>query len=1278
MTDRPTKKAKLMTVFNPAGPPPFSTVGLFTYLRTYARRHDDEDPNSTIESWDECITRVVLASNLQLNVGFTEDELKELFSLLYNLKCSVAGRFLWQLGTKTIDKTGLLSLQNCAFVTVDDPVVPFTWVMNFLMLGAGCGYRVLPEDVAKIPPVKYALITRKETNDADYIVPDSREGWIKLLGRVLKAHFYSGKSFNYSCILLRSKGAPIKGFGGLASGPEVLCNGINGISKILNARAGMKLRPIDALDIMNIIGQVVVSGNVRRCLPKGAMVHTDKGLVPIEDIKVGDMALTTDGYRKVTNTFDQGVQELVEIKTQDGTFRCTPNHKMAVMVTPTTCMWKQASKLSAGDRLASTRVATTGIKTHLPTYSYTPPLHSTTCKNIAVPNLDEDMAWLIGMFQGDGYTYANRDKNGFNAYISIVFGMDEYDMAEKAVEQLQRFGENLRITLKKRRNENSYMVHCQSKQLAWYFDDNVKKPNTPIRVPEYILSAEPSIRLAYIAGVTDADGCLINRPIQVLSTVYEIFARDIQNLLYSCGIESRLKICSEEYPSRVGWQKLHRVNLITLRSQKEFSQIPELMKTMRNNSKSQKANGFPVSMIKNRAPFGPYGVYSAKSINVDSYCIVQGDISLCPVEVFSVEKQEGQEQTYDIEVEEMHEFFCNGYLTHNSAQICLGDCKDQEYLRAKRWDLGNVPNYRCYSNNSVICNDINEVLENEEFWQGYQGNGEPYGLINLKLSRSCGRLGETQYPDPDVQGYNPCVTGDTWVLTSEGGRQVSDLVGKGRVDVMVDGRWYPTTDKGFFRTGYQKVYLLKTVEGYEVKTTANHKFFTSQKEWVELKDLVPGQKLTMHDHSLLMETCVDDTDYKKGFKLGASSRGTSVFPSNMEKSSIAYSKGFVRGFKTGCGKSYYCTNKHILKSIQRLMARVGTHTIIGGNTIYISDDYKPISIIESITELDSEDVYDCTVPATSAFDANGFYVHNCAEQSLNNFESCCLSELYLPNIKTKEELFKCATYMYRVSKHSLSLPCPDSKDTEEVVHRNMRMGIGVTGYLQATEEQKSWLSPCYEYLREYDKKYSLQHGFPPSIKLCTVKPSGTLSLIGGVTSGVHPGYARYYIRRIRIASESPLVEVAKKHGYHCEYVRNFDQTIDPTTMVLSFPYELPEHTIIAENCTAIQQLEYVKRLQTEWSDNSVSCTVYYRKEELPEIKEWLKEHYNNSIKSVSFLLHSEHGFQQAPLEKISKEEYDEMVRNTRPITDVSGICHSKEDEKFIGEQECAGGACPIK
>ena len=454
MTSMQTKENQIVNLKG-LPPPPFNTVGLFTYLRTYARRHNDADPNSTVESWSECIERVVKATNTQLKVGFTNEETTELFSLLYNLKCSVAGRFLWQLGTKTVDKMGLMSLQNCAFVTVNEPVKPFTWVMNFLMLGAGCGYRISLDDIKDFPIVKSSSIIRRDEYDSTYIVPDSREGWVKLLGKVLKAHFYSGESFTYSCVLLRSRGAVIKGFGGLSSGPEVLCDGIKKINDLLNKRAGMKIKSVDALDIMNIIGMIVVSGNVRR-----------------------------------------------------------------------------------------------------------------------------------------------------------------------------------------------------------------------------------------------------------------------------------------------------------------------------------------------------------------------------------------------------------------SAQLALGDCEDTEYLRAKRWDLGNIPNWRCYSNNSIICNNIEEILKNNEFWDAYNGNGEPYGLINLKLSQTCGRIGETQYPDPNVAGYNPCFSGDTLIAVADGRGAVpiKDLATEDK-DVPVYSV-NPESGEVSIKWGRNpritgtNMKLLRIHFGGQHKeeymdVTPNHKFFTTDGRDLTADQLVKGDSLPM-------------------------------------------------------------------------------------------------------------------------------------------------------------------------------------------------------------------------------------------------------------------------------------------------------------------------------------------------------------------------------------------------------------------------------------------------
>lgn len=629
---------------------PFSTVGYITYKRTYARRLNEADATSPTEEFEDTVNRVIASANEQLYVGFTEEEQTRLKKYLMELKGTVAGRFLWQMGTQTVNKLGLASLQNCAFTTINEPVRPFTWAMDMLMLGSGVGYNIQKVNVDKLPVVNadFTAPTRLDVADADFIVPDSREGWVALLGKTLKAAFLSDKkkTFTFSTMNIRGKGAPIKGFGGTASGPEDLCWGIAKISEVLEKRAGRKLRPIDCLDIMNIIGAVVVAGNVRR-----------------------------------------------------------------------------------------------------------------------------------------------------------------------------------------------------------------------------------------------------------------------------------------------------------------------------------------------------------------------------------------------------------------SAQIAIGDSDDVEYLLAKRWDMGNIPSWRAMSNNSVVCNDIKDL--HEYFWDGYEGKGEPYGLINLKLSRKMGRLGETQYPDPDVQGYNPC-----------------------------------------------------------------------------------------------------------------------------------------------------------------------------------------------------------------------------AEQSLASYETCCLAEVWLPNVSSYEEFVDICTLLYRINKHSLALPC-HLDETADIVHKNMRMGIGVTGVLQASEEQKSWLRPAYTQLREFDKQYSEKHNFPTSVKITTVKPSGTLSLLPGVTPGCHPAYAQYMIRRIRISADHPLVQVCREHGYPVEYQQNFDGSEDHSTVVVSFPFAYPEGTVLAKEMTAISQLETVKWLQEVWSDNSVSCTVYYRKEELPEIKKYLAKNYKNNHKSLSFLLHSEHGFKQAPYEEISKEAYEELVAKTRLITKI-------DEASFDGGDECASGACPIK
>ena len=306
-------------------------------------------------------------------------------------------------------------------------------------------------------------------------------------------------------------------------------------------------------------------------------------------------------------------------------------------------------------------------------------------------------------------------------------------------------------------------------------------------------------------------------------------------------------------------------------------------------------------------------------------------------------------------------------------------------------------------------------------------------------------------------------------------------------------------------------------------------------------------------------------------------------------------------------------------------------------------------------------------------DDNVVGTNPCAEISLASYECCNLSELYLNNIQTKEELVDCAKLLYKTQKAIAALPFIHD-ETNKIVHKNMRLGLGVTGVCQALDKI-DWLDECYKELRKFDKEWSKQNGWPRSIKLTTIKPSGTLSLLAGATPGIHPAYSKYYIRRVRMASNDPLVQFCRDLGYPTEYVLNFDGSENHDTVVVEFPCETPDGSIFASDMGVIKQLETVKKLQEVWSDNAVSVTAYYSEEELADLKKWLEDNYANSIKSVSFLLRQKHGFKQAPYEEIDQKTYEKISSKIKNLeqTEMDNI-----GDASLDGLECEGGACPIK
>lgn len=304
---------------------------------------------------------------------------------------------------------------------------------------------------------------------------------------------------------------------------------------------------------------------------------------------------------------------------------------------------------------------------------------------------------------------------------------------------------------------------------------------------------------------------------------------------------------------------------------------------------------------------------------------------------------------------------------------------------------------------------------------------------------------------------------------------------------------------------------------------------------------------------------------------------------------------------------------------------------------------------------------------------NAIGTNPCAEIPLADGEVCNLQEIFLPNLESEEEFKECARLMFRWGKR-VSMETYHEPLTDRIVKKNSRIGVGITGCLQSDLYNPFVLDEVYETIQKENTKYSEVLSIAPSIRTTTVKPSGTLSLLGDCTAGIHPAFSRYYIRRVRFASNDALLPVLREAGHPIEPVKRLDGTLDHNTQVVSFFCKTPDGTPCAdEDWTLEKQLEVVLGAQRFWSDNSVSVTVYYKKEEIDFIKDWLNNNLKN-IKTISFLCHNEHGFEQAPYEAIDEKTY---LKYSKKIKDIDFDAISVTDE-LLDIENCEGGACPIK
>ena len=251
--------------------PPFGFNGLgeLVYMRTYSRIKE----NGKNERWWETVQRVVEGTySMQMNwieshqLGWNpwqaQKSAQDMYDRIFNMKFLPPGRGLWAMGTAITEEKGLYAaLNNCAFVSTEtikeDYSKPFCFLMDASMLGVGVGFDTKGAGEIVVKGID-------KTRGTMFVIPDTREGWVESMRLLLESYFHGQAEVNFDYSEIRGAGEPIKGFGGLSSGPEPLEEVHEDIRKVLEKNSGNPITITTIVDITNLIGKCVVAGNVRR------------------------------------------------------------------------------------------------------------------------------------------------------------------------------------------------------------------------------------------------------------------------------------------------------------------------------------------------------------------------------------------------------------------------------------------------------------------------------------------------------------------------------------------------------------------------------------------------------------------------------------------------------------------------------------------------------------------------------------------------------------------------------------------------------------------------------------------------------------------------------------------------------------------------------------------------------------------------------------------------------------------------------------------------------
>lgn len=254
---------------------------------------------------------------------------------------------------------------------------------------------------------------------------------------------------------------------------------------------------------------------------------------------------------------------------------------------------------------------------------------------------------------------------------------------------------------------------------------------------------------------------------------------------------------------------------------------------------------------------------------------------------------------------------------------------------------------------------------------------------------------------------------------------------------------------------------------------------------------------------------------------------------------------------------------------------------------------------------------------------------------------------------------------------------------DKVQKQDRLLGVSLTGWQDAIslinyskEQEEALLELLKNTAHEEAYKYSDVLEIPHPLLVCTIKPEGTLSLLAGVSSGLHHSHSKYYIRRIRINASDPLVRVCEKLGY--PVLAESGQDLKTSTVkVVEFPQKSPAYRTKYE-VSAIEQLETYKRFMKNYVDHNASITITVKNHEWEAVEDWICDNWEDVV-AVSFLALDDNFYPMMPYETITEEEYIKRVSLMKPF--IPSLLTEYETEEFntkLLEAGCDTGVCPIR